>query len=226
MTTSEYGIALIKKWEGCSLKPYKDVAGYWTIGYGRCLGSKLSERYKNGITKEEADRMLEDDISYAEAEVNKYLCKYEFNQNQYDALVSFSFNIGNIKQLTASGRRTVNEIAEKMPLYCNVAGKKIIGLVKRRAEETALFMTPLTPGENPGIFNNETTPFLYKVTVDNLTIRRGPGTEYSRVTDKNFKNLHTGIGVFTIDEVKDEWGLLHSGAGWISLDGKYGYRLK
>lgn len=84
-----------------------------------------------------------EDCGKAEAAVNKYYGKYQFNQNQYDVLVSFAFNIGSIDKLTINGTRTIAEISSKIPAYCNCAGKKLQGLVNRRTEEKNLFDTPV-----------------------------------------------------------------------------------
>lgn len=140
MKISEVGLNLIKKFEGCRLTAYQDSAGVWTIGYGHTSGVKKGQT----ITQAQADAFLVEDCGRAEVAVNKYQNKYNFNQNQFDALVSFAFNIGNINQLTANGTRTIAEISTKIPAYCNCAGKKLQGLVNRRTEEKELFDTPVS----------------------------------------------------------------------------------
>lgn len=140
MKISQTGLELIKRFEGCRLAAYKDSAGVWTIGYGHTKNVKSGQT----ITQAQADAFLVEDCAGAEAAVNKYMDKYGFNQNQYDALVSFAFNIGNIKQLTADGTRTIAQISEKIPAYCNCVGQKLQGLVNRRAAEKELFDTPVS----------------------------------------------------------------------------------
>ena len=140
MKISNKGLELIKRFEGCRLASYKDSGGVWTIGYGHTKGVTAGQT----ITQAQADAFLVEDCGKAESAVNKYMSKYNFNQNQYDALVSFAFNIGNIKQLTADGTRTIAQISEKIPAYCNCAGKKLQGLVNRRAAEKELFDTPVS----------------------------------------------------------------------------------
>ena len=98
---STNGLNLIKKFEGCSLKAYKDVGGVWTIGYGH-TGVKQGMK----ITKKQADKYLKSDCNRFVNHVNTYMDKYNFNQNEFDALVSFAFNIGNINQLTNNGKRS------------------------------------------------------------------------------------------------------------------------
>lgn len=131
---------LIKKYEGLRLTAYKAVSieKYYTIGYGH-YGKDVSKGMK--ITKETAENLLRNDIKKAENAVNIYNTLYSFNQCQYDALVSFAFNVGNIKQLTNNGSRTLAQIADAIPLYCKSGGVKLNGLVKRRNDELTLFLT-------------------------------------------------------------------------------------
>lgn len=140
MKISNTGLELIKRFEGCRLAAYKDSGGTWTIGYGHTSGVKSGQT----ITQAQADAFLVEDCGSAEAAVNKYMDKYGFNQNQYDALVSFAFNIGSISQLTANGTRTITEISAKIPEYCKCAGQKLQGLVNRRNAEKELFDTPVS----------------------------------------------------------------------------------
>lgn len=132
MKVSESGKKLIKDFEGLRLKAYKDSAGVMTIGYGH-TGKLLP----NAITKAKAEKYFDSDVISAEKKVNKY--HYNYTQNQFDALVSFAFNIGNIDQLTANGTRTLDEILEKIPLYVYAGGVKSTGLEKRRKAECELF---------------------------------------------------------------------------------------
>ena len=83
-----------------------------------------------------------------EKKVNKY-SSYNFTQNEYDALVSFCYNVGNIDQLTAKGTRNKKEIADKILLYCKSGGKVIRGLQKRREKERALFLKSSTSSFYP-----------------------------------------------------------------------------
>lgn len=139
MRISENGLNLIKKFEGCRLEAYRDPAGVLTIGYGHTHGVQEGMR----ITQETADEYLRDDCAAAEKNVNGFDGKYHWNQNQFDALVSFAFNLGSINQLTANGTRSIAEISAKIPEYCHAGGKKLNGLVRRRAAEKELFDTPV-----------------------------------------------------------------------------------
>lgn len=142
MKLSKKGLDLIKEFEGCRLEAYHDVCGKLTIGYGHLLGYS-SERK---ITKERATELLVQDISRFETYVNNLNKKfaYHFNQNQFDALVSFTYNCGegNLIKLTSQGKRNKKEIASHLPLYCKANGKAIFGLQKRREKEQQLFNTP------------------------------------------------------------------------------------
>lgn len=136
MKTSENGIELIKKFEGLRLKAYKCAAGVWTIGYGHTNGVKST----NVITQEKAEEYLKEDLEKYEKNVEKYNTKYSWKQNEFDALVSFAFNIGSIDKLTADGTRSREVIAEKILLYNKACGKVLEGLTKRREAERELFL--------------------------------------------------------------------------------------
>ena len=141
MKTSEKGLKLIKRFEGCRLTAYKALPTerYYTIGYGH-YGSDVKAGMK--ITEEQAEELLLQDCKKAIKNVNSFMSKYNFNQNQFDALVSFAFNVGSINQLTASGTRTLEQISSKITAYNKSGGRVIAGLVKRRAKEKELFDTP------------------------------------------------------------------------------------
>ena len=133
------GLNLIKSFEGCRLKAYKPVKTekYYTIGYGH-YGADVGQNMI--ITQYQAELFLLKDIARFCAAVNKYDNIYHWTQNEFDALVSFAFNIGNIDQLTAKGTRTKAVIADKILAY-NKSGKKVLpGLVRRRITERNLFV--------------------------------------------------------------------------------------
>ena len=141
MTTSSKGVSLIKQFEGCRLKAYKCPAGVLTIGYGHTAGVKEGDT----ITQEQADDYLRNDLAKYEKAVMNYNGIYHFNQNQFDALVSFTYNcgIGNLKNLTQSGKRTLAQISTKLLLYNKAGGVVLRGLQRRRAAEKELFDTPI-----------------------------------------------------------------------------------
>lgn len=139
MKTSDKGIALIKKFEGCKLIGYLCPAGIPTIGYGH-TGMVDGKPVTNGmkITQEKADELLKKDLTVFENKVCKYP-KYKWTQNEFDAMVSFAYNVGSIDQLTAGGTRTKDIIATKFILYNKAAGKILSGLTTRRKAEQELF---------------------------------------------------------------------------------------
>lgn len=139
MKISENGLKLIIDFEGFCPKATKAVKTekYYTIGYGH-YGKDVDE--KQTITKEEALLLLKKDMKRFEAKVMKYNNCYNFTQNEFDALVSFAYNVGNIDQLTAKGTRTKKEIADAMLLYIKSGGNVLDGLRKRRIRERELFL--------------------------------------------------------------------------------------
>lgn len=136
LKTGQAGINLIKQFEGCRLTAYKCPAGVWTIGYGHTAGVTAGQT----ITQAEADRLLVEDLAKYEGRVNKYYDRYRFNQQEFDALVSFAFNLGSIDKLTANGARSRAEIADKMLLYNKGGGRVLAGLTRRRKAERELFL--------------------------------------------------------------------------------------
>lgn len=139
MTISETGLKLIISFEGFCPKATKAVKTerYYTIGYGH-YGKDVEEN--QSMTKEQALKLLKKDIKRFETKVMKYNDCYNFTQNEFDALVSFAYNVGNIDQLTAKGTRTKKEIADAMLLYIKSGGNVLDGLRKRRTKERDLFL--------------------------------------------------------------------------------------
>lgn len=140
MHIGQAGIDLIKQHEGCRLTAYKCPAGVWTIGYGH-TGSDVKDGLT--ITPVKAEQLLKTDLAKFEKHVQNFDSKYHWNQNEFDALVSFAFNVGSINQLTANKTRTKAQIAQAMLLYNKAAGKVLPGLTKRRQAERQLFLTPV-----------------------------------------------------------------------------------
>ena len=144
------GLDLIKQYEGCRLAAYRCAAGVWTIGYGHTAGVHSGMT----ITQAQADAYLQQDIAKFEGYVNNpaYVpITEQLNQNQFDALVSFAFNLGagNLRKLCKG--RTAAQIAQAMTQYCKANGKVLAGLRRRRAAEQALFNKPVsaaTPAQN------------------------------------------------------------------------------
>lgn len=141
MKTSKKGLDLIKQFEGCHLKAYLCPAGKPTIGYGHVKGVKIGQT----ITQEQADEFLVKDVVTAEKTVMKYDSLYHWTQNEFDALVSFVFNLGPgwLPTLLDGGRRTKKEISNALLMYdkarVNGVLKPLTGLTRRRKAEKALF---------------------------------------------------------------------------------------
>jgi lysozyme len=141
MKTSDKGIDLIKKYEGFIPKAYMCPAGKWTIGYGHTLNVKSTDV----ISLDEAEYFLKKDVEFAENEVNRH--NLNINQNQFDALVSFVFNlgVGNFARSTLLKKIKSNPndstIREEFERWVYGGGKVLKGLVRRRKEEADLYFT-------------------------------------------------------------------------------------
>lgn len=148
MKISEKGLNLIISFEGFCPNAAKAVKTerYYTIGYGH-YGKDVEENQT--ITKKEALLLLKNDVKRFESKVMKYNDCYNFTQNEFDALVSFAYNVGNIDQLTAKGTRTKKEIADAMLLYIKSGGNVLDGLRKRRTKERELFLNCSTSNFYP-----------------------------------------------------------------------------
>lgn len=144
LKTSDFGKGMIQAFEGLRTKAYIDSAGVRTIGYGHAYWTGADE-----ISREDANLLFTQDIVRYEQHVNKWDCTYHWTQNEFDAMVSFAFNVGSINQLTADGRRSKAEIAKKMLKYVNSGGKKLTGLVERRVKERDLFVGKLKAEGTP-----------------------------------------------------------------------------
>lgn len=136
MKISDKGLELIKSFEGCHLTAYICPAGKLTIGYGH-TGSVTPGMT---ITKVQAENFLKEDCARFEAHVSSFDKKYAWTQNEFDALVSFAFNIGSINQLTANGTRSKDIIAKKILEYNKSGGRVLNGLTKRRQAEHGMFV--------------------------------------------------------------------------------------
>ena len=139
MNISNRGLDLIKSFEGCRLSSYKCPSNKWTIGWGRTSGV-----YEGMvITQAQADQFLFEDVQRFVNAVNQYQSRFNFNQNEYDALVSFTYNCGEGSlQAVMSCCNTKQEIAEECKLYNRSStGQVLAGLVRRREEEYKLFMS-------------------------------------------------------------------------------------
>lgn len=144
MQLNQAGINLIKEFEGCRLKAYKDPVGIPTIGYGRIKGVKMGDV----ITQEQADNYLVEEIAAEYAPGVERLVKVAINDNQFAALVSFAYNVG----VGALGKSTLLRklntgdyagAANQFLVWNKAGGKALAGLTRRRGAERDLFLKPV-----------------------------------------------------------------------------------
>ena len=154
MKLSNNGLDLIKSFEGLRLEAYKCISSerYYTIGYGH-YGADVYKGMR--ITQDEATALLLKDCEKFVNHVNEYQKIYNFNQNEFDAMVSFAYNVGNIRQLTQKGTRAKKDIPVHMIEYCNAGGVRLQGLVRRRQTEIDLFNKPISVS-NKKLKDNDT----------------------------------------------------------------------
>lgn len=146
MQTSEKGIALIKQFEGCKLTAYQDSVGIWTIGYGWTQpvdGKPI--RAGMTIKQETAERLLKTGLVSYESDVSR-LVKVGLTQGQFDALVSFTYNLGARSLSTSTLLRKLNAgdyagAADEFLRWNKAGGKVLNGLTRRREAERALFLS-------------------------------------------------------------------------------------
>lgn len=147
MEYSEHALRLIKHFEGCSLESYQDSAGVWTIGYGHTQGVKPNQ----SISQSQAETMLKHDLEHFSFSVFQLLQEQgiQADQNQFDALVSFAFNVG-IENLRTSTllkkfkQQDIKGTAQEFLRWdkATVDGRKVVlkGLTNRRNAELSLFL--------------------------------------------------------------------------------------
>lgn len=141
MKTSKKGIDLIKLFEGCKLTSYQCSAKVWTIGYGHTQGVTKGMV----ITQLQADNFLKKDLIQFENQINSL--DLPINQNQFDALVSLVYNIGfgNLKRSMLVAMIKINpknaNIKTEWNKFVFAGGVKLLGLIRRRSAEFALYNT-------------------------------------------------------------------------------------
>lgn len=140
MKTSQNGIDLIKHFEGFCQNPYNCPGGYKTIGYGHVI--KEGEAFSN-IDQVQGEELLVKDLIQAEKAVHRNI-KIELKQNQFDALVSFTFNLGGGALQCSTLRQKINRqehdlVANELKKWIYAGGKKLLGLKLRREAEAELY---------------------------------------------------------------------------------------
>jgi len=143
MNISQEGLSLIKKFEGCKLESYKCAAGVWTIGFGSTSGVEEGME----ISQERADMLLLEDVEVFEEAVNN-LVEVDLEQNQFDALVAWTFNLGSTNLKNSTLLKVLNDknyegVPEQIKRWnkATVDGERQVleGLVRRREAESLLF---------------------------------------------------------------------------------------
>lgn len=167
LTVSAAGLDLIAGFEGWSATPYNDSANHATIGYGHLLhkGPVTAEdkaKYGKGLSKQEGLALLNSDVSSKAADV-KRLVKVALNQGQFDALVSFAYNVGsgNLSSSTLLKKLNAGDYAGAANEFANwtkAGGKVMRGLQRRRAAEAAMFRGEGQPSSPPAKKQPATQP--------------------------------------------------------------------
>jgi lysozyme len=219
MRISENGVALIKMFEGLELESYQDIAGVWTIGYGHTETAGPNQK----INEREAEELLRRDLEPRERAVAQ-LVGVSLNQNEFDALVSFVFNVGAGAFKTSTARKRLNRndrigAAEALTWWnkatVNGVLREVRGLTRRRAAEKALFLTPVNPpivnrpdeiAENSRLTPTEEAPRRESLgdsrTVQGAVVAGGAGAAASSIgresaqdLDQLEKNIEQGTGL-------------------------------
>lgn len=206
MNTGNEGIKLIKNYEGCRLTAYQCSAGVWTIGWGhtgKVDGKAVCKGMK--ITQEKADALLVSDLVVYENHVNAL--KRKFNQNEFDAMVSFTYNCGQGSLQTLCKNRSSKQIAEALLKYNKAGGKELAGLTKRRKAERELFLKPVEKG------SLDKLPCDVKTTCA-LNIRTAAGTNYPVIRVAKKGEILKVWAICTSNGMR--WG--KNGNEWYCLD--------
>lgn len=146
MRISENGINLIKQFEGCKLTAYQDSVGVWTIGYGWTQpvdGKTVAKGMV--ITQQKANQLLTEGVAQYEKGVTN-LVTVSLNQNQFDALVDFAYNLGvnALKGSTLLKKLNTGDYAgaaNEFTKWNKAGGKELVGLTRRREAEKSLFLS-------------------------------------------------------------------------------------
>ena len=146
MNVSKAAIALIKHHEGVRSRPYRCPANLWTVGVGHLIGDgkSLPDSWNRTFTEAEIDGILKSDLRRFELGVHKMLPNVPLQQHEFDAIISFCFNLGlgcfqrsTLRQALLRGDKKA--AMESLVKYCRAGGKILRGLQIRRLDEKALF---------------------------------------------------------------------------------------
>lgn len=242
MKISETGVDLLKRFEGLELESYQDIAGVWTIGYGHTETAGPDQK----INEREAEELLRRDLAPRERAVEQ-MVKVPLNQNEFDALVSFVYNVGvnafkgstALKRLNRGDRiGAADALSWWNKATVNGVLREVRGLARRRAIEKALFLTPVNPPINSNnddvVENSRLTPVEEAPRRENLGDSRtvqgaivagGAGAAASTIgkdsaeeLDKIETNIEQGTGL--TDKPVEEGGLGAGGETGAPSDGQ------
>jgi lysozyme len=143
------GLALIKSFEGCRLEAYQDSVGIWTIGYGH-TGPEVKPGLE--ISLDRAEELLRLNLVEAEGAVCRFVTA-PLNQNQFDALCCFTYNVGTGKFKSSTlclltNMREYFKAADEFLKWDKAGGVPLLGLARRRKAERELFLRPLDVNAN------------------------------------------------------------------------------
>lgn len=138
------GVALVRRFEGLRLEPYRDAAGFWTIGYGHLVGRDRAAPPPDPIDVARAEALLEEDLARTARAVLR-LARVPLEDGQFAALVSFTFNLGSGALAASTLLRRVNaqrhgEAAAEFGRWVHAGGRRLIGLVRRRRAEAGVYL--------------------------------------------------------------------------------------
>jgi lysozyme len=142
------GIALVKRFEGLQLEPYRDAAGFWTVGYGHLMSRDRTAPRPQPVDGEHAEALLHEDLTRTAGAVLR-LARVPLEDGQFAALVSFTFNLGSGALAASTLLRRVNderhdEAAGEFGRWVHAGGRRLTGLVRRRRAEAELYASALS----------------------------------------------------------------------------------
>ncbi|MDE6314164.1 MAG: glycoside hydrolase family protein [Lachnospiraceae bacterium] len=210
MKTSEAGRKLIQQFEGCRLQAYRDCVGVLTIGYGH-TGDVAAGQV---ITQQRADELMVKDLERFERGVERCVT-VPLTQEQFDALVSFSYNLGTGSLQKSTLLRKLNGkdyqgAAQEFVKWNKAGGKVLAGLTRRREAEKAMFLS----GKTTAVPKEEKEFETVTITAEVLNIRKGAGVGYPIVG-----KLQKGM-TCTVEKRKNPqevWGKLTDREGYICM---------
>jgi GH24 family phage-related lysozyme (muramidase) len=217
LTISQDGIDLIKKFEGLELESYQDSVGVWTVGYGHTE----TARPNMSISEKEAEGLLREDLDHFEEGVNR-LVTVSISQNQFDALVSFSFNVGlgafsESTLLQEINSNNLDQAEKEFSRWVYAGGNKLEGLINRRKAEAKLFGSDIDNKEKEK--HKKTVDARDGFTVEKVNWKAfgSPVSKYfiigevfqwdkNRITDD--KDIQNNILELAkeLDKIREEWG--------------------